>query len=213
MYFMKPLLKRINLIIAFLLLLSTSSKAQELYFSTGLNFTTYSFKSTDNLPLEFRTKSSQFYELGYVFKLMDNKLHYSAGLAMNSFDATSGNSANHYEWETTYMGLNNQLQYVIVPSSRMPFELSGGVQMQLMHIINGEQKINTETFDLTKETEFKGLWLQPGLITTAKYAISEDLQLSLGYNYSVGFNLSNSTDEKLKFNNQQIRFGIHFNVK
>jgi hypothetical protein len=139
---MKPLLKRINLIFAFILLLSTSSKAQEIYFSSGLNLTTYDFKSTDNLPLEFKTKSSQFYELGYVFKLMDDKLHYIAGLAINGFDATSGDSANHYEWETTYMGLNNQLQYLIVPSSRVPFELSGGIQMQLMHIINGEQKIN-----------------------------------------------------------------------
>ena len=162
MYFMKPLLKKINLIFAFILLLSHKFKSTRIIFSTGLNLTTYEFKSTDNLPLEFKTKSSQFYELGYVFMLMDNKLHYSAGLAINGFDATSGDSANHYEWETTYMGLNNQLQYVIVPSSRMPFELSGGVQMQLMHIVNGEQKINGESFDLTKEKEFTGFWIQPG---------------------------------------------------
>ena len=212
MYFMKPLLKRINLIFAFLLLISTSSKAQELYFSTGLNFTTYDFKSTDKLPLEFKTKSSQFYELGYVFKLMDNKLHYSAGLAINGFDATSGDSANHYEWETTYMGLNNQLQYVIIPSYRAPFELSAGIQIQLMHIINGEQKINGESFDLIKEKEFAGFWIQPGAVVTAKYFVSDDWQLSLGYNYSVGMNLSNSTEEKVTFNNQQIRFGIHFNI-
>jgi hypothetical protein len=209
---MKPLLKRINLIFAFLLLLSTSSKAQELYFSTGLNLTTYDFKSTDNLPLEFKTKSSQFYELGYVFKLMDDKLHYSAGLSINGFDATAGDSANHYEWETTYLGFNNQLKYIIIPSDRMPFELSTGLQMQLMHIINGEQKINGESFDLTKEKEFSGFWIQPGAIITAKYFISDDWQLSLGYNYSVGMNVSNSTEEKLKFNNQQIRFGIHFNL-
>ena len=212
MYFMKPLLKRINLIFGFLLLISTSSKAQELYFSSGLNFTTYNFKSTDNLPLEFKTKSSQFYELGYVFKLMNNKLHYSAGLAINGFDATSGDSANHYEWETTYLGLNNQLQYIIIPSERMPFELSAGLQMQLMHIINGEQKINGESFDLTKEKEFTGFWIQPGAIVTAKYFISDYWQLSLGYNYSVGMNVSNSTEEKVTFNNQQIRFGIHFNI-
>jgi hypothetical protein len=209
---MKPLLKRINLIFGFLLLLSMSSKAQELYFSTGLNLTTYDFKSTDNLPLEFKTKSSQFYEIGYVFKLMDDKLHYSAGLAINGFDATAGDSANHYEWETTYMGLNNQLQYILVPSSRMPFELSAGIQMQLMHIMNGEQKINGESFDLTKEKEFSGLWIQPGAIVTAKYFVSDDWQLSLAYNYSTALNLSNNTEEKLTFNNQQIRFGIHFNI-
>lgn len=210
---MKTLLKKINLIFALLLLISVSSQAQEVYFSTGLNVTKYNFNGTDNLPLEFNSKSSQFYELGYVFKLKNERLQYGLGLALNSYNSSAGDSANRYEWETTYIGLNNHFQYVLLPKTTKRISLNAGIQMQLMHIINGEQKINAETFDLTKETEFKGLWLQPGLITTAKYAISEDLQLSLGYNYSVGFNLSNSTDEKLKFNNQQIRFGIHFNVK
>jgi hypothetical protein len=209
---MNPLLKKINLIFGFLLLISTSSKAQELYFSTGLNLTTYDFKGTDNLPVEFKTKSRQFYELGYAFKLMDDKLYYSAGLAINGFDASAGDSANHYEWETIYMGLNNQLQYIVIPSERSPIELSGGIQLQLMHIINGEQKINGESFDLTKEKEFTGFWIQPGAILTAKYFVSNDWQLSLGYNYSVGMNVSNNTEEKLTFNNQQIRFGIHFNI-
>lgn len=209
---MKLLSKKIKQFIVCLFFLSVSIQAQELYFSTGLNYTTYDFKSTDNLPLEFKTKSSQFYEIGYVFKLMDDKLHYSVGLAINGFDASAGDSANHYEWQTTYMGLNNQLHYVIIPSYRMPFELSVGVQMQLLHIINGEQSINGETFDLTKEKEFSGFWVQPGGILTAKYFVSDDWQLSLAYNYSTAINVSNSTEEKLKFNNQQIRFGIHFNI-
>lgn len=210
---MRTLLKKINPIIICLLFISLSSQAQEIYFSTGLNVTKYDFNGTDNLPLEFNSKSSQFYELGYTFKLKNERLQYGLGLALNSFNSSAGDSANGYEWETTYMGLNNHFQYVLFPTVIKKMSISAGLQMQIMHIINGEQKINTETFDLTKETEFKGLWLQPGLITTVKYAISEDLQLSLGYNYSIGFNLSNSTDEKLKFNNQQIRFGIHFNVK
>lgn len=209
---MKQLSKKIKLIISCFLFISASTQAQELYFSTGLNLTTYDFKGTDNLPLEFKTKSSSFYEIGYVFKLMDNRLNYSAGLAINGYDSSAGDSANHYDWQTTYMGLNNQLQYVLIPSNRVPFELSAGAQMQLMHIINGEQKINGETFDLTKEKEFSGFWIQPGGIITAKYFISDDWQMSLGYNYSIGMNLSNSTEEKLKFNNQQIRFGIHFNI-
>lgn len=188
-------------------------QSQELYLSSGLNLTTYSFKGTDNLPLELNSKASQFYELGYTIKRMEDRLCYGVGLAINSFDATGGDSANHYEWETTYMGLNNHLLYVILPSERNPIELSGGIQMQLMHILNGEQKINGEQFDLTEETEFTGFWIQPGVIITTKYSVSDYWQLSLGYNYSASINLSNSTEEKLKFNNQQIRLGIHFNIK
>ena len=189
-----------------------SAQGQEMYLSSGVNLTTYNFKSTDNLPLKFNSKTSSFYELGYGIKMMDDRIRYSIGLAVNGFDATAGDSANYYEWKTTYIGLNNQLQYVIIPSERSPIELSGGLQMQLMHIINGEQKINGEQFDLTKEKEFTGLWIQPGALITAKYFVSDVWQLSLGYNYSTSINVSNSTEEKLKFNNQQIRFGIHLFV-
>ena len=208
---MKQLLKIKGLIcISFFSFIS--AQGQEMYLSSGVNLTTYNFKSTDNLPLKFNTKTSSFYELGYGIKMMDDRIRYGVGLAVNGFDATAGDSANYYEWKTTYMGLNNQLQYVIIPSERSPIELSGGLQMQLMHIINGEQKINGEQFDLTKEKEFTGLWIQPGAIITAKYFVSDDWQLSLGYNYSTSINVSNSTEEKLKFNNQQIRFGIHLLV-
>lgn len=211
---MKQLSKRIRQIFFSLLFFSTLSNAQELYFSSGLNFTNYDFRGTDNLPLNFNSKASNFYEIGYNFKLKENDLfNYSVGLAINSFDASAGDTANFYDWNTTYMGFNNQFQYTLIPAMRIPFELSGGVQLQLMHIIDGEQKINGATYNLTNEAEFRGLFIQPGAIITAKYYLSDDWQLSLAYNYSNSFNLSNKTDEKLGIINQQLRFGIHLNIK
>lgn len=194
------------------LFLSLSLQGQEVYLASGINLTTYNFQSTDNLPLAFKSKTGTFYELGYKIKMMDDIMTYGIGLAINNFGASGGDEANNYDWQTTYMGLNNQLEYIIIPSNRNPVEFIGGIQMQLMQIINGKQKINGILYDLTKENEFKGVWLQPGLLFTAKYYVSDELQLSFGYNYSVGFNLSNKTEEKLKINNQQIRFGIHFNL-
>ena len=208
---MKQLLKsRLFFILA--VVFSFSVQGQEIYFSTGLNITSYDFKSTDNLPLTLNSKTGQFYELGYRFTMLDDRLLYGVGLAINNLNATGGDTANHYTWETTYIGLNNQLEYVVLPSLRSPIELSAGVQMQLMTILNGEQSINGALYDLAQEDEFKGIWIQPGAIFTAKYFVNDAWQLSLGYNYSVGFNLSNSTEEKFKINNQQIRFGIHFNL-
>jgi hypothetical protein len=208
---MKQLLKsRLFFILA--VVFSFSVQGQEIYFSTGLNITSYDFKSTDNLPLTLNSKTGQFYELGYRIKMMDDRLLYGVGLAINNLNATGGDTANHYTWETTYIGLNNQLEYVVLPSLKSPIELSAGVQMQLMTILNGEQSINGALYDLAQEDEFKGIWIQPGAIFTAKYFVNDAWQLSLGYNYSVGFNLSNSTEEKFKINNQQIRFGIHVNL-
>jgi len=208
---MKPLSKIKTLMVLIVFSISYLN-AQEVYFTTGLNLTQYDFKGTDGLPLNLNGKTGQFYELGYRIKFNDETLQYGVGLALNNYNATGGDIANNYEWETTYLGINNTLEYAIITPSRSMFELLAGVQFQMMHIISGEQKINGALFDLTKETEFKGLWLQPGLLLTTKYHISDDWQLSLGYNYSMGFNLSNSTDEKLKFNNHQLRFGLHFNI-
>lgn len=208
---MKQLLniKAIFILIAFSV---SNLNAQEFYFSLGLNLTTYDFEGTDNTPLNLNSKTGQFYELGYRLKMLDETLQYGVGLALNNFNTTGGDIANNYEWETTYIGINNTLEYAIISSSTSPFELLVGVQFQMMHIISGEQKINGALFDLTKETEFKGFWLQPGFLLTTKYYISDDWQLSLGYNNSIAFNTSNETQEKLKFKNHQLRFGLHFNI-
>jgi hypothetical protein len=207
---MKPLLRKTNLFLFAFMFASLMLHGQEMYFSTGINTTTYDFKSTDNLPLELKPKTGQFYELGYKIPVIEDRLNYGVGFAINNFNSTGGDTANNYEWQTTYLGLNNHLEYIIIPSDRSPIEVSGALQLQLMHIINGEQKINGQQFDLKEEKEFTGFWVQPGATVTAKYFMSDDWQLSLGYNYSLGINVSNNTEEKLKFNNQQIRFGIHF---
>lgn len=207
------LLSNTKLLLVFTLFMNFTAQAQELFFSTGVNLTTYDFKGTDNLPLELKSKTGQFYEMGYRIKMMDDRLNYGLALAINNFNATGGDIANNYEWETTYLGINNSLEYVLIQNNRSSyFELSGGFQLQIMHIVSGEQKINGVLFDLTKEDEFKGLWVQPGFLLTTKYYASDDWQFSLGYNYSLGLNTSNSTEEKLKFKNHQIRFGIHFNL-
>lgn len=206
-------------IIILITLLSISLNAQEFYFSTGLNLTNYAFKGTDNMPLKLRSKTGQFYEIGLRKNIIYTKpqyiiLQYAVGLSLNNFNATGGDIINSYQWETTYIGINNKFEYVIIPASRRNiFELLVGTQFQIIHIISGQQKTNAVIFDLTKEPEFKGFWIQPGVLLDTKYYISDYLQLSIGYNYSIAFNASNSTEEKLKFKNQQICFGLHFNIK
>ncbi len=208
---MKQLLK-IKLLFFILLLSNFTLKGQELYLNSGVNLTKYNFNSSDNSPLVFNINTNQFYELGYSALLMNEKLIYSLGTAINNYDCSAVESGNQYEWKTTFIGINNHLEYAVISSQSGFFKINAGAQMQLMHIISGEQKLNGEQFDLSKEKEFKGFWLQPGLSITANYAVNELCQLSLGYNYSEGFNLSNNSEEKLKLFNQQIRFGVHYYI-
>jgi opacity protein-like surface antigen len=86
--------------------------------------------------------------------------------------------------------------------------VNGG--LGISSLIYGKQNINGEYLDLSSQKEFSGIWVAPKLGLTASYNVDNDIYLSLGYAYSKSFSLSNSTDEKLSFNNSQIQFGVHF---
>lgn len=85
-------------------------------------------------------------------------------------------------------------------------------------LLDGQQTItssyyNTNSFyDLTKNAEFSGLFLQPSLGLQVKYSMFSYGAVSLGYSYNKAFNLINSTNEKLGFNSHQLQFGIHLNT-
>ena len=181
--------------------------SQEAYFSMGRNFTTYDYTNSDgNSNDNIEGSSGAAYELGYVFSLGD-KLGLAAGLTLNEFNATGGNQVNNYSWETNYLGVQGILKYAILDNlSGFGLNVNGGVNFN--HIVNGKQKINGQTFDLTDNDEFKGLFVQPILGLDAKYQISETFALGLGYHYSKNFGLTNSTPQKLNFNNSQLQFNL-----
>jgi len=180
--------------------------SQEAYFSMGRNFTTYDYTNSEgNSNDNVKGSSGAAYELGYVFSLGD-KLGLAAGLTLNEFNATGGNQVNNYSWETNYLGVQGILKYAILDNlSGFGLNINGGVNLN--HIVNGKQKINGQTFDLTAEDEFKGLFVQPIIGLDAKYQINSDFAIGLGYHFSKNFGLS-SSDEKLNFNNSQLQFNL-----
>jgi len=180
--------------------------SQEAYFSMGRNFTTYDYTNSEgNSNDNVKGSSGAAYELGYVFSLGD-KLGLAAGLTLNEFNATGGNQVNNYSWETNYLGVQGILKYAILDNlSGFGLNINGGVNLN--HIVNGKQKINGQTFDLTAEDEFKGLFVQPIIGLDAKYQINSDFAIGLGYHFSKNFGLS-SSEEKLNFNNSQLQFNL-----
>ena len=182
--------------------------SQDAYFSMGRNFTTYDYTNSEGNPNDnIEGSSGAAYELGYVFYLGD-KLGLAAGLTLNEFNATGGNQVNNYSWETNYLGVQGILKYEIIGDRRSDFGLNVNGGVNLNHIVNGKQKINGQTFDLTAEDEFKGLFVQPIIGLDAKYQINSDFAIGLGYHYSKSFGLTNSTPQKLNFNNSQLQFNL-----
>lgn len=200
---MKHILSCLIIIAAF-----NFSFGQEAYFSMGRNFTTYDYTNSEGESNEnIEGSSGSAYELGYVFSLGE-KLGLATGLTLNEFNATGGTMVSNYSWKTNYLGFQGVVKYAVFSDNQSNFGLNINAGANVNHIINGQQKINGQTFDLTNEVEFKGVFVQPLLGVDARYYILNSLALGVGYHYSKSFGLTNSSPQKLNFNNSQLQFNI-----
>ena len=197
------------LLIVFLAL--TNSYSQEVYFLTGTNFTNYNFTSeAEPMVTQIQSGTGSFYEVGYDFSLNSDALSYSAAVTLNEFNALGGLPANSYSWQTKYAGGQMSLNYLRKATNRFKYGLRAG--FNLSKIVYGKQNLNGVIYDLLDQKEFSGIYFSYFGGVSANYQLNDSGYLSLGYGYSNGLNSANSTQEKVTFNNQQIQFGIHFNI-
>ena len=199
------------LLLVVLVLSIQNIHSQEIYLQTGKNFTNYDYKSGTGSSPNLQAGSGNFYEIGYVMTLNNENLKYSVGLSLNEFNALGGDAISSYSWNTQYMGVDNMFSIAFVNWNGLQASANGGLGISTL--IYGKQNINGEYLDLASQKEFSGLWIAPKLGLTASYNVDNDIYLSIGYAYSKSFNMSNSSDEKLSFNNNQIQFGVHFMLK
>ena len=183
------------------------SSAQEVYLNVGRNFTTYDYTNSqgDSNP-NVESSSGASYEVGYIFPMGD-KFGIAAGLTLDQFNATGGNMVNNYSWDTNYLGLQGVAKYKVLEGGRSPISLNLNAGINFNHIIGGEQKINGQTFKLTDEDEFKGLFFKPIVGLDVQYFLLDNIAIGIGYHYSKNFGLS-SGEQDLNFNNSQLQFGI-----
>jgi hypothetical protein len=187
-------------------------QSQEVYFSAGKNFTTYDYKNSSGASNpNLKSGTGNFFELGYIKPLKNEKFSYSLGLALNEYNNVGGNSVNSFTWNTQYLGAQGGLTYSIL--DRGDFDILTKFGLNMGTIISGKQTVNGTYYDLTKEKEFSGLLITPSLGVQVKYNLSASGFISLGYSYCKGYNLSNSTDQKLSFNTNQLQFGVHYAIK
>ena len=198
------------------LLVSTGCfvQAQELFLSTGKNFTTYNYKNSQGVTnSNLRSGEGSFYQLGMDFKLSktadSDKLTYAVSVVYNQFNAVGGTTTDNYSWKTNYLGVQNALNFTFIEISNS-FKVKTKLGVAASTIINGEQNINNVIHDISKHEEFSGIVLQPNISVDFQYTITQNIKISGGYEFSKVFNTSNSSAEELSFTNNQIHFGLHF---
>lgn len=187
------------------------SYSQEVYFLTGTNFTNYNFSSQgEPMVTQIQSGAGSFYEVGYDFSLNSDALSYSAAVTLNEYNAIAGSPASSYSWQTKYAGGQMSLNYLRKATNRFKYGFRAG--FNLSKIVYGKQNLDGIVYDLLDQKEFSGLCFSFFGGVSANYKLNDSGYLSIGYGYSNGLNTSNSTQEKVTFKNQQIQFGIHFNI-
>jgi hypothetical protein len=186
-----------------------TSFSQEVFFATGKNLTNYNFKNSSGMTNpNIIGGSGAFFELGFTNKTKNENAVYSLGLALNEYNSIGGDSFSRYSWETNYLGIQTRYYYSFFDSQDL--DIVPTIGFNISTLINGQQTIDTSVFDLTKEKEFAGVLVTPSLGMQIKYNLSENGFVSFGYNYCRGFNITNTTEQKLGFSTHQLQFGVHY---
>ena len=198
-----------KLIFLSLLLTIGNIYSQDLNITTGTNFTEYNYtNSSGEENPNLNSSSGSFFEVSYSVPFNNtNNFKYVLGVTLNQFNATGGDFLNNYSWNTNYLGIMSGVKYKVTRAgNNTQVDFKGG--FNLNKIIDGQQKINGQTFDLTQEKEFSSVGIQPFIGFETAFFVSNYVGITAGYSVSKNLSVSNGSPEDLSFNNSRIEFGI-----
>jgi hypothetical protein len=215
---------RIIFLTCFLLFaLNLPTVAQEIFIKTGINSTTYDFRSTDGVKLlDFTSGMGSSIEMGMGFPFVpkskkegakEKKRSYSpnwfkneVSLNLDSFNSFGGDQNNNYSWETTYGGLTNSLSFLAHIGEG---ELGIRGHLGLSGMLSGTQVINNSRFPLKGAADFQGIFAKTGVGASASYPVFQRAFLNLTYSYSKTSRLGGPQEEQVRFLSHGFLFGLY----
>ena len=201
------------LTIVFFLGLVLNAHSQYVTFEIGQNYTMYDFtNSSGEINPNVDGGSGMSLSLG-LDKEINPRTFVNYGLTLDEYNATGGDFASYYNWETSYLGLQSKLSLVLVDTTSVPFSIMLDLGLNVNHIIYGRQKINGQTYPLFNESEFNSLFIEPILGLSLRYLLSNSWGVGISYNMSKDFGVMNKVNQKLHFENQSITFQLVYQLK
>jgi hypothetical protein len=199
----------------FLLFITTTYSQNAIYFTTGRNFTTYSYtNSLDTQATNISSAMGNSYSLGYSkelnLKINKRSLFYDFELAIDELNSSVYNKNLLVNWNTVYTGFRNSLLFPIISHKQLRLDLKLGAMVSTM--VQGTQELNGELFDLSQTDSFKGVFFSGIGGIQAQYNASDYSGLRLGYDYQYGFNPSLKSPEQFSTLTNRIWFGVVFNL-
>lgn len=238
-----------KILLSVILLTVFNSYAQEAYLYSGNNITNYKYKiGKKAFNSNLQSGSGNFYEVGLISPIVNNRIFYSVGVSMNEFNSLGSTLTSSYKWNTRFFGVDSGISFSLFPKknkinnnvekdlskdekmssdndksnvkkhfrnkslSFKRFDFLVDIAVNVNTIVYGKQEIDGVYFDLLKENEFSGIFIGSKVGAKLKYLVSPYVSTSLGYSFFQNYNITNSTEEKLSFNTNQVQFGLHFNI-
>ena len=188
------------------MLIATSLSAQNVFFETGMNFTSYAYADNDGNSNDNIEPGTGVYvraglgSIGY-------RSSFSYGISLNQFNATGGNGFDLYDWKVTHLG--GFAQWNRYFNDDETFGFSAAFEFSTM--VSGKQVLGENSYKLSEYDEFKGLWVSPRFGLNYQVVSTNSVLLALGYNFQIGLNITGGATEKLSFNTHQ--FGVKLNIQ
>lgn len=190
--------------------------AQELYFKTGMNATTYEFRNPSGVKLtNFLPAAGSSYEFGFEFPFVKTEQTYpplvkqvknQVSLTLEELNGASGDKLTSYRSETRFMGFANRLSFM---GTAGPLELGITGLAGIATLLSGTQTFNTSLVDLRESADFKSGFFRYGLGFSTAYGRLDIARLSLSYEFSKHHRLNKKFEEKLNFLTHSILIGVH----
>lgn len=206
--------------------------AQEWTFQAGTNVTTFSFQTSNGIPLSgIKPGSGQSVGFQYHRKWVDtsalllkssptaiymnqhpwlakllSRFQWGLGIQMNQLNAVGDAVNTVYSYQTNYVGITPSLQLTQVLYKGLSFQASGEIQINRM--LQGNQLVNNRFVDLMQEEQFNGIQTMLGYRAGIRQKITEYIQISLSLGKLASTGPSRSQGTSLHMQPTSILFSI-----
>jgi len=184
----------------------TSFGGNEATFYIGPNNTEMTYFPNEN----FLAKGSgNSFGLDYDIKI-GKGFSYQAGITVDNYQGSTilSSSNTSYEYDTNYIGIRNGINLNLITIAKK-IELQLSPAIMLKYFSNGQQKINSEIYDVSENSDFEGVSVWGNIRVNLKFILNKSFKIGVGYSISDNKTL-NENKEKIQISSNGIRINLTY---
>jgi hypothetical protein len=209
-------MKKITL--ALLLLVATSTVAQQIYIEGGKTLSSFDYKNSQGNRLDnLQATTHIFMTAGYRNQIFTKNLNLSLGLSYAGYGAVGSddNVGNYLEWNTNYFELNTGLDYELFKIYKAKFYLKGTASAAFL--LQGTQIVNNRVINLKNQDDFDQTVFDFRAGFGFLHPISSNLSCYAQYMHGRSLKLRQGTavtddQETLRYVTDNVSFGLLINI-